>query len=67
MTGNQPPYDTLQHPTAPRGTSARGRPESAQWKTGQMPPHPRFCDVCGFCVRADAFDDHAKGKKRRRK
>eukprot|EP00974_Lingulodinium_polyedra_P122266 11182153-Lingulodinium_polyedra.AAC.1 len=30
-------------------------------------PCPRFCDVCGFCVRADAFDDHVRGKKHRRK
>eukprot|EP00974_Lingulodinium_polyedra_P013008 1262118-Lingulodinium_polyedra.AAC.1 len=27
---------------------------------------PRFCDTCGFCLRADAYDDHVKGKKHRR-
>eukprot|EP00974_Lingulodinium_polyedra_P094352 9144234-Lingulodinium_polyedra.AAC.1 len=32
-----------------------------------MCPPARFCDTCGFCLRADAYDDHVKGKKHRRK
>eukprot|EP00974_Lingulodinium_polyedra_P058061 5590189-Lingulodinium_polyedra.AAC.1 len=30
-------------------------------------PPSRFCDTCGFCLRADAYDDRVKGKKHRRK
>eukprot|EP00974_Lingulodinium_polyedra_P051838 4984773-Lingulodinium_polyedra.AAC.1 len=51
-------------PTAnPPGGPARANPMESQ----PVAPHPRFCDVCGFCVRADAFDDHVKGKKHRLK
>eukprot|EP00974_Lingulodinium_polyedra_P038727 3710241-Lingulodinium_polyedra.AAC.1 len=55
--------------------SATLRPRKPRLKAGCRPamedppwdPHPRFCDTCGLCVRADAFDDHVKGKKHRRK
>eukprot|EP00974_Lingulodinium_polyedra_P015728 1525549-Lingulodinium_polyedra.AAC.1 len=32
----------------------------------QCPP-TRFCNTCGFCLRADAYDERVKGKKHRRK
>eukprot|EP00974_Lingulodinium_polyedra_P002850 266970-Lingulodinium_polyedra.AAC.1 len=29
-------------------------------------PPTRFCDTCGFLMRADAYDDHVRGKQHRR-